>query len=67
VLTLERTRRSTDKVKEEFNKLYDGDCRNSMRQWESLEQARREELISKEENIIFDCLATFGASHAPGA
>lgn len=48
-----------DKVKEEFNKLYDGDCRSSMRQWDSLEQAKREELISKEENIIFDCLATF--------
>lgn len=48
-----------DKVKEEFNKLYDGDCRSSMRQWDSLEQSKREELISKEENIIFDCLATF--------
>lgn len=56
---------SADKVKEDFNKLYDGDCRSSMLQWHTFDQTKKEELISKEENIIFDGLATFGTGHLP--
>lgn len=56
---------SKDKVKEDFNKLYDNDCRGSMLQWDTFDQAKREELITKEENIIFDSLATFGTLISP--
>jgi hypothetical protein len=40
--------------------LHKADCRRRMKKWDEYSQQKQEEIIGQEENIIFDCLATFG-------
>jgi len=50
---------NTDSVKESFDKMYQGDLRNKMLKFPECPENQQQEIITQEENTIFDILAAF--------